>query len=210
MPGMARLKVLIVEDHPIVREGLEMMIASQEDMEVVGMAANYDEGLACYQRLRPDLTLTDLRLPGRNGIELLTAIRSLRANAQVVVISTSEGDGDIQRALQAGASGYTLKSMSRHEILGTLRAVRTKGRHVAPIIAAKLAEHFGEDGLTDREVEVLRLVREGMRNREIATVLRIAETTVNFHIKNMLDKLQANDRTHAVTIAIRRGLLPLS
>lgn len=149
----------------------------------------------------------DLRLPGTNGTDTLIAIRGEFPRARIIILTTSDSDGEIQRAMRAGASAYILKSMPKNELLAVIRAVHGGRKHIPPEVAARIAEHLGEEDLTTRELDVLRLIRDGYRNKQIADRLAIAETTVNFHIKNLVDKLQANDRTHAVTIAIRRGLL---
>ena len=201
------IRILSVEDHPVFREGLSTIVGSQPDMVLVAQATNGVEALEEFRRHRPDITLMDLRLPGTNGIDTLIAIRGEFPRARVIILTTSDGDGDIQRALRSGASGYILKSMPKNEMLSVIRSVHAGNRHVPPEVAARLAEHLGDDDLTDRELEVLRLIRDGYRNKQIADQLAIAETTVNFHIKNLVDKLGANDRTHAVTIALRRGLL---
>lgn len=203
------IRILSVEDHPVFREGLSTIIGSQPDMLLVAQATNGVEAVEEFRRHRPDITLMDLRLPGTNGIDTLIAIRGEFPHARVIILTTSDTDGEIQRALRSGASGYILKSMPKNELLGVIRSVHTGNRHVPPIVAARLAEHLGDDDLTDRELEVLRLIRDGYRNKQIADQLAIAETTVNFHIKNLVDKLGANDRTHAVTIALRRGLLQI-
>jgi DNA-binding NarL/FixJ family response regulator len=158
---------------------------------------------------RPDLTLMDLRLPGMDGVAALGSIRREFVEARVIMLTTSDMDGDIQRAMRAGAAAYILKSMPKEEILSIIRSVHQRGRFMPTQVAARIAEHLGEEQLTVRELEVLRLIRDGHRNKQVADQLCIAETTVNFHIKNLVDKLQANDRTHAVTIAVRRGLLEL-
>ena len=162
-----------------------------------------------FRQHRPELTLMDLRMPGMDGIATLIEIRRDFPDARVVMLTTSESDGDIQRAMRAGAAAYILKSMPKEEILAVLRSVHQRGRFMPTQVAALIAEHMGEEQLTARELDVLRLIRDGHRNKQIADQLCIAETTVNFHIKNLVDKLQANDRTHAVTIAVRRGLLEL-
>jgi DNA-binding NarL/FixJ family response regulator len=156
---------------------------------------------------RPDVTLMDLRLPGANGTDALIAIRGEFPQARIIVLTISDGDAEIRRALRAGAAAYILKSSPKEELLAVIRSVHSGHRHVPPDVAARLAEHFADDALTQRELEVLRLIRDGSRNKEIAARLNIAEATVNIHIKNVVGKLQANDRTHAVTIAIRRGML---
>ena len=203
------IRILSVEDHPVFREGLATFIGSQPDMVLVGQAANAVEALKEYRQHRPDVTLMDLRLPGTNGIDVLITIRGESPEARVIILTTSDNDREVQRAMRAGASAYVLKSMPRNELLGVIRSVHSGGKYVPPEVAARLAEHLGEEDLTPREIQVLSLIRDGYRNKEIADKLAIAETTVNFHIKNLVDKLQAHDRTHAVTIALRRGLLEI-
>ena len=205
----ALIKVLCVEDHPVFREGLATVIASQPDMRLIGFVGNGVEAVAEFRRSQPDVTLMDLQLPGSNGTDVLVAIRGEFPRARIVILTTSDGDGEIQRAMRAGAAAYLLKSMAKDDLLAVIRAVHAGRRHVPAEVAARLAEHFGEDDLTARELEVLRLIRDGYRNKQIADQLAIAETTVNFHIKNLVAKLQAKDRTHAVTIALRRGLLQM-
>ena len=203
------IRILSVEDHPVFREGLSTIIASQPDMVLAAQAANAVEALAEFRRIRPDVTLMDLRLPGANGTDALIAIRGEYPQARIIMLSTSDGDGEIQRAMRAGACAYMLKSTPKNDLLKVIRTVHSGRRCILPEVAARLSEHYGEDSLTDRELQVLRLIRDGHRNKQIADHLAIAETTVNFHIKNLVDKLQANDRTHAVTLAVRRGLLEI-
>jgi DNA-binding NarL/FixJ family response regulator len=203
------IRILSVEDHPVFREGLSTIISSQQDMLLVAHAANAVDAVAKFRHHMPDVTLMDLRLPGTDGTDALIAIRGEFPQARIIMLTTSDGDAEIQRAMRAGASAYVLKSMPKDELLAVVRSVHAGKRHVPPEVAARLAEHLGDDDLTARELDVLRLIRDGNRNKQIADRLDIAETTVNFHIKNLVDKLGANDRTHAVTIAIRRGLLQI-
>jgi len=203
----ATINILSVEDHPIYREGLATIIASQPDLRLVAQAGNAIEALSEFRRHRPDVTLMDVSLPGASGTDTLVSIRGEFPNARVIMLTTSDGDGEIQRALKAGASAYVLKSMPKNELLEAIRSVHAGKKPVSPEVAVRIAEHLGEEYLTTRELDVLRLIHDGYRNKQIADRLAIAETTVNFHIKNIVDKLGANDRTHAVTIALRRGLL---
>lgn len=207
MVASGLIRILCVEDHPVFREGLRAMIGSEPDMVFVGHAANGVEAIKEFRRHRPDITLMDLYLPGANGTDVLISIRGEFPQARIIMLTTSDGDGDIQRAMRSGASAYILKSMPMDELLDVIRSVHAGRRQIPPEVAARLAEYMGDEDLTAREFEVLRLVQDGLRNKEIADQLAISENTVNFHIKNLMDKLRANDRTHAVTIALRRGLL---
>jgi DNA-binding NarL/FixJ family response regulator len=207
--SLPRIRILSVEDHPVFREGLSTIISSQPDMVLIAQAANAIEAMGEFRRHQPDITLMDIRLPGTNGTDALIAIRGEYPQARMIMLTTSDSDGEIQRAMRSGAAAYILKSMPKDELLGVVRLVHAGRRHVSPEVAARLAEHLGEEDLTARELEVLRLIRDGYRNKQIADTLAIAETTVNFHIKNLVGKLGANDRTHAVTIAVRRGLLQI-
>ena len=203
------IRILTVEDHPVFRAGLTTIITSESDLLLVGQAANGAEAISEFRRHRPDITLMDLRLPGINGTDTLIAIRGEYPDARIIMLTTADGDVDIQRAMRAGAWGYILKSTPQQELLKVVRSVHAGRRQVPPEVAVRLAEYLGKEDLTTRELEVLRLIRDGYRNKQIADQLTIAETTVSFHIKNLVDKLEAKDRTHAVTIALRRGLLQI-
>jgi DNA-binding NarL/FixJ family response regulator len=203
------IRILSVEDHPVFRQGLATIIGTESDMVLVGQAANAVDAVAEFRRHRPDVTLMDLRLPGTNGTDTLIAIRGEFHDARIIMLSSSDSDGEIQRALRAGASAYVLKSMPQDELLAIIRSVHAGKRQVPPAVAARLAEHLGEEDLTARELDVLRLIRDGYKNKQIADKLFISENTVNFHIKNLVGKLGANDRTQAVMIAVRRGLLQI-
>jgi DNA-binding NarL/FixJ family response regulator len=207
MADQKLIRILSVDDHPVFSEGLRTIIESQTDMALIAQAANAVEAIAEFRRHLPDITLMDLSLPGTNGTDTLVTIRGEFPQARVIMLTTSDTEGEIQRALRAGAYGYVLKSMPKNELLAVIRSVHSGKRHIPAEVAARLAEHLGEEDLTTRELEVLCLIRDGLRNKQIADKLAIAETTVNFHIKNIVGKLGANDRTHAVIIALRRGLI---
>ena len=209
MTNTNRIRVLSVDDHPLFREGVGAVINSQSDLSLVGTASSGREGIEAFRVLRPDVTLMDLRLPDFSGIDVISAIRSEFPEARIVVLTTFAGDIEVQRALQAGARGYLLKSMPPGQMLDTIRQVNA-GRKVVPAeIAAGLAEHLGDEALSQREVEVLQQVAGGNRNRDIASKLFIAEETVKVHVKHIMGKLGASDRTQSVAIAARRGIIQL-
>ena len=205
---MARvIKVLAVDDHPLLREGIAAVIQGEPDMQLVAEATNGQEAIESFRRYRPDVTLMDIQMPGMNGIEAITAIRSEFPSARFIVLTTYQGDVQALRALKAGASGYLLKNMLRKDLLDTIRAVDAGKRRVPSIIAANLVDHLADDALSMREIEVLQRVAAGSSNKVIAAQLVVSEATIKGHMKNILSKLGANDRTPAVTIALRRGII---
>jgi DNA-binding NarL/FixJ family response regulator len=201
------IRVLVVDDHPLMREGIVAVIEKEPDISVVGEANDGQEAIAAYDRCRPDVTLMDLQMPAMNGIEAIRAIRSQFPHARFVVLTTYQGDVQALRALKAGATGYLLKSMIWKDLPESIRVVHAGRRRIPPEVAAALAEHVTDDLLSDREVEVLRRVAVGISNKVIAVELSVSEATIKAHMKNILAKLGANDRTHAVTIAVKRGFL---
>lgn len=209
MLSASRIRVLSVDDHPVFSAGLRAILSTEEDMYLLAQASTAAEAIEAFRRYQPDITLMDLFLPGASGTDALITIRGEFPQARIVMLTTFDKEAEIQRALRAGASGYVLKSMGRDGLLNVIRSVYTGQRYVQPEVASRLAEHVGNEELTTRELEVLRFVRDGYRNKQIADRLAISENTVNFHLKNLIIKLGANDRTHAVTIAQRRGLLPI-
>lgn len=209
MTNSGKIRIVCIDDHPIVREGLFSIIALQSDMEMAGVAESGAEGLALFRRLKPDITLVDLKLPDMSGHELARQILDHSPEARIIVLTSFEGDADIERALSAGARGYVVKGIAREELLGAIRAVHAGRKHIHGPVAEKLAEHMGSEKLSERELQVLEEVAAGKRNKEIGVELSIAEDTVKMHVKNILEKLQVNDRTEAVTVAIRRGILHL-
>ena len=204
-----KIRILCVDDHPIVRDGLVSIVSLQPDMEVVGQAGSGAEALALFGTLTPDVSLIDLRLQDTTGFELIRALRRMNSSARTNVLTYFEGDADIRRAMEAGASGYVVKGMMRAELLRAIRAVHAGKRHVPAAVAAKLVDHFDAERLSPRELEVLEHAARGGRNKDIAAALRIAEDTVKMHMKGILTKLAVSDRTEAVTTALRRGIIHL-
>jgi DNA-binding NarL/FixJ family response regulator len=209
MPGDPVITILTVDDPPLIRDGLAVVIGREPDMRVVAEAGNGEEALEQYREHQPAIVLMDLRMPVMDGVEAIKAIRDEFPAARIIALTTFEGDEDIYQALAAGASGYLLKDMLRNEVVSAIRKVQQGYRGIPPEVAARLAEHTPRVGLTAREVEVLRLMAEGKSNTEIAETLGRAEGTMKIHVHNILQKLDATDRTQAVTIALRRGILRL-
>ena len=203
------IRILIADDHPVLRDGLAGVIEEQSDMAVVGQAGTGPEALALYREHRPDVTLMDLRMPGMSGVETITAIRRQFPAARALILTTYDTDEDIYRGLQAGAKAYLLKDVGRQVLLETIRAVHAGQTPVSSEVGAKLAGRLGYEQLSDRELEVLRLMVRGLCNQEIAGALFIAESTVKFHVNHILSKLNAGDRTQAVITALKRGLASL-
>ena len=204
-----QIRVMSVDDHPLLREGIVAVVNSQKDMQIVAQAATGNEAIAEFRKHRPDVVLMDLRLPDISGIDAMIAICKEFPEARVIVVTTVEGDAEITRALAGGARGYVLKSMPPKDLVEVIRQVNAGKKRIPNEVAARLAEHFDGDALTAREVEVLAQVASGNRNRDIADKLFITEETVKVHIKHIMEKLDAKDRTQAVSIGIRRGIIHL-
>lgn len=201
------IRVMSVDDHPLMREGIAAIVLSQPDLELIGQAGDGHEAIRRFRELRPDVTLMDVRLPDMSGIEVVAALRAEFPRARFLMLSSFEGDVEVQRALAAGASGYLLKTAPPEEIVRAIRTVHSGGKCVPATLAAEVVGHLGDETLTGREIDVLRQVALGLRNREIALALGVAEETVKVHVRNLLAKLGARDRTEAVAIAIRRGVI---
>jgi DNA-binding NarL/FixJ family response regulator len=203
------IRVLTVDDHQLIRVGIATLLLPESDMKLVGEASNGREAIAKFRECRPDVTLMDLQMPEMGGFDAILAIRNEFPEARIVVLTTYTGDVQVQRAIKAGAKGYLLKSLLHTELLKTIRTIHAGHKAMSPDVAAQVAEHSGEEGLTPKEMEVLRLIATGNANKEIAARLDISEETVKSRVRNILDKLGANDRTHAVSIGLKRGFIDL-
>jgi DNA-binding NarL/FixJ family response regulator len=203
------IRVLAVDDHQLIRGGIAALLLPESDMKLAGEASNGREAIARFRECRPDVTLMDLQMPEMNGFDAIIAIRDEFPGARIIVLTTYAGDVQAQRAIKAGAQAYLLKNLLHKELLHTIRAVHAGRKAVSPDVAAQLVEHTGDEGLTAKEIDVLRLIAAGNANKQIAAQLSITEETVKSRVKNILDKLAASDRTHAVTIGLRRGIIEL-
>ena len=209
MSTTTRIRVFCVDDHPLMREGIAAVIRNESDMELVAEASTGHEAIQGFREHQPDVTLMDVRMPDMGGIDALLAIRTEFADARVIMLTTFEGDAEIQRALEAGAQGYMLKSMPRKQLVDMIRKVHAGKKQIPLEVAVQLMEHIGDETLSKREVEVLQKVAGGNRNSDIAALLFISEETVTGHIKHIMEKLGASDRTEAVAVGIRRGIIHL-
>ena len=209
MSTSSPIRILSVDDHPMLREGIAAVLAGEDDMVLVAEASNGREAVEQFRAQRPDVTLMDVQMPEVNGVEAILKIREEFPDARIIVLTTYSGDVQAARAFKAGASGYLLKNMLRKELIDTIRAVHAGKKRIPPEIAVEMAEHHSDDALTEREIEVLRAVAAGNANKMVAQQLRVSEETIKAHMKNILSKLGANDRTHAVTIALKRGIIEI-
>jgi DNA-binding NarL/FixJ family response regulator len=207
MSAENRIRIFTVDDHPLMREGIAAVIGRQQDMVLVGEATNGQEAIESFRLHRPDVTLMDLQMPEMSGIDAIIAIRREFSSARIIVLTTYQGDVHARHAFKAGASGYLLKNMLRMDLVDTIRAVHAGRRRIPPEVAAELAEHIIDDDLSEREIDILTRVAQGNSNKIIASQLEISEATVKYHLQSALSKLGANDRTHAVTIAVKRGFI---
>jgi len=203
------IRVLAVDDHPLLRDGIAALIGTEDDMEMIAEASNGREALDLFRKHRPDITLMDVQMPEMNGIDAVGAIRGEFPEARIIVLTTHPGDIQVSRALKAGARAYLMKGNLRKELLETIRAVHAGQKRLSSEAASEIAEHSTDDPLTPREIDVLRLVAAGNANKEIGVLLSLTEVTIKSHVRNILSKLGANDRTHAVTIALKRGIIDL-
>lgn len=209
MNQTAKIRVMTVDDHPLMHEGIAALVNNQPDMVVVGAASSVRDAPIVFTECLPDVVLMDMRLGDGTGIDAMTSLLAIDRDVRIVILTMIEGDVGIRRALKAGAKGYILKSMPPKELIQVIRNVHAGRKHIPPEIASQLAEYFADDAPTAREIEVLTLVAQGLRNREIAARLFISEETVKVHVKHLMDKLGANDRTQAVSIAVKRGIIDL-
>lgn len=210
MNASGEIRILCVDDHPLMHKGISALIESQPDMRTVGAVSKVGDALASFREKMPDITLMDLRLPDGNGIDAMISILKEYPKARIIILTMFEGDIEIRRALKSGACGYILKNMPPEDLLQVIRSVHSGKKRIHPVIAANLADHLGEENLTRRETEVLQLISEGNSNKAIGKRLFISEETVKGHVKNILGKLGANDRTQAVSIGVRRGIIRLN
>ena len=209
MSTSSPIRILSVDDHPMLREGIAAVLASEDDMVLVAEASNGREAIEQFRTHRPDVTLMDVQMPEVNGIDAIAKIREEFPDARIIVLTTYTGDAQAARAFKAGASGYLLKNMVRKELIDTIRTVHSGKKRIPPEVAVAMAQHHSDDALTEREIQVLREVAAGNANKMVAQLLRVSEETVKAHMRSILSKLGANDRTHAVTIAVKRGIIEI-